>query len=270
MSELRTGYQGKTGAFSERVANRLYPNVPATGYRSFEDLLEAISCERITYGILPCENSIHGSIARAYDLLLEHRNLRIIGETVETITQALIGLQNASLESLTTVTSHPVALEQCRQFFAQYPQLRMLATDDTAGAVSEIVLGNDPRIAAIGPAHCAELYGAIILRASVQDRNPNVTRFFVIAHKRQVSEQATRSCLAVHLADRTGSLHEALGVLARHRLNLRSLLARPNRLRAFAYTFYVEFETPPGFLLDALIAEMQVDVEILGQYPVYL
>src|SRR5487761_2601802 len=234
------GFQGEPGAFSDAVARRVYPDARSKGFTSFDTLIAALANGTITAAVLPCENSLRGSIARAYDLLLEYDGLAIIGETEETIVQTLVGLPGVTFDEITTVRSHPVALEQCRQFFARESHLEVQAAHDTAGAIRDVIANGDRQVAAIGPAGAATRYGGTILRASVNDDEPNVTRFFLVARKVQSAQTATRFCVALHLPHRPGSLHEALGVLAAYGLNLRSLVARPSRIRPFEYTFYIE------------------------------
>lgn len=82
---------------------------------------------------------------------------------------------------------------------------------------------------AIGYALAAERYGGRVLRAGVQDEHDNLTRFFLIAANPEERHARGRACLALSLCHEPGSLHRALGVLAKCEVNLRSLIARPNR-----------------------------------------
>lgn len=129
------GFQGEPGAFSEEAILALMGEVPTHGYRTLDDLVGAVDGGEIEFGLLPCENTIYGSIARTYDLIAEHPRLRVVDETARAIEQALVGAPNARLEDLTTITSHPVALEQCRDFFSRRPELRIETVDDTAGTI---------------------------------------------------------------------------------------------------------------------------------------
>ncbi len=260
------GFQGEPGAFSDAVARRAYPDARSKGFASFDALIAAVADRTITAAILPCENSLHGSIARAYDLLLEYDGLTIIGETEETIVQTLVSLPGVTFEEITTVRSHPVALEQCRQFFARESHLDVQPANDTAGAIREIIARGDRRVAAIGPVGAAKLYGAEILRATVNDDEPNVTRFFLVASNVQSAQTATRFCVALHLPHRPGSLHEALGVLAAYGLNLRSLVARPSRIRPFEYTFYIECENNVPLDAKLLLRAFPGRAKLLGAY----
>ncbi|MHB8461818.1 MAG: prephenate dehydratase [Vulcanimicrobiaceae bacterium] len=260
------GFQGERGAFSDAVARRIAPNAQTRGFASFEALIAAVAAGTIQLAILPCENSLHGSIARAYDVLLDFDGITIVGETHERIVQALIGLPGVTIDEITTVRSHPVALEQCRDFFARDSHLEAQATHDTAGAVREIIELGDRRIAAIGPIGAATIYGAEVLKASVNDDMENVTRFFVVAKTTQPARVATSFCLALHLPHRPGALHEALGALAAQQVNLRSLVARPSRIEPFEYTFYLECQTNEPLDVEFLIRAFPGRARVLGAY----
>jgi prephenate dehydratase len=274
---VTVGFQGESGAFSEAAALALFGAVGTRGFTTFDELVAAVDAGAVDAGLIPCENTIYGSIARTYDLLAEHRDVRIVGETTYAIVQALIGCPGADVDALESVASHPVALEQCRAFLAAHPGVRVRTVADTAGAVREMMEAGDPRAAAIGPAPAAARYGASVLIANVQDDVENVTRFFAIVgpsttglrpYARDDKEGARddRACVVLDLAHEVGSLQAALGALAARGLNLRSLVARPARGRAFHYRFYVEFDGADRATLSALERHFGGRMQLLGRY----
>ena len=260
------GFQGEPGAFSEEAAQRLLGEVETRGYRTFETLVAAVDNGEVTHGLLPCENTIAGPIARAYDLLSEYASLAIVDETTHAIEQCLIGTAGSTIEGLDRVASHPVAIEQCRRFFARHPHLRIDIADDTAGSVRQIVQNGDPRAGAIGPALAAKRYGGVVLQHCVHDEAENLTRFFLISMRPVPRRALGRACIALTLPHRPGSLYDALGVIAAHGINLRSLVARPNRKRPFEYIFYMEIDAPQGLDVPALAASVDRNARILGRY----
>lgn len=264
---VRVGFQGEAGAFSEEAALGLFGDgTPCVGLHTFDDLVDAVDNESVDAGLIPCENVIYGSIARTYDLLALHPRVRIVDETVHPIVQALIGLPGASLEGITRVSSHPVAIEQCRTFLRGLSGVRVDVAEDTAGAVRTVIERGDPHEAAIGPALAAQRYGGQVLRPSVHDDPENATRFFAIERDGKPRRKLGRACIAMELPHRAGSLYEALGAIARNGLNLRSLVARPTRARAFEYTFYVELDCGSESDLAALLDELPGETRSLGWY----
>lgn len=262
------GFQGEPGAFSEEAVRALIPDAEPQGFQNFDALVEAVDAGRVTYGLLPVENSIYGQIARSYDLLSAHPALHIVDETVHHVIQALIGTRDASIEEIHEVRSHPVALEQCRRLFEAHPSWNAVVVDDTAGAVREIVQVNDPRIAAIGPASSAARYGAKVLLPTVQDDPDNYTRFFLIARDPAPRRHLDRACVAIGLlrSDKPGTLRDALSAFADESINLRSIVSRPSRSGPFTYRFYCEIEGFDEAALARALGRIQGESKLLGSY----
>ena len=76
---MRIAYQGEPGAFSEAAARRVDAEAQLVPCRSFDEVFDAVDAGPASYGVVPIENSIGGSIHRNYDLLLAHE-LSIVGE----------------------------------------------------------------------------------------------------------------------------------------------------------------------------------------------
>jgi prephenate dehydratase len=261
------GFQGEAGAFSDEAARALFGAEAETrGYASFDALVEAVRSGEVRYGLLPCENTIHGSIARAYDLLYTTPEVTIVDETTHRIEQTLVGTPDARLDAIDVIASHPVAIEQCRAFLAAHPAVRVEIHEDTAGAVRSVVAGKNPRRAAIGPALAAQRYGGAILARAIQDEPENFTRFFVISRDRAARRSLGRLCFAFVLPHEPGSLYRALGIIAARGLNLRSLVARPQPKRPFEYAFFAEVDCRPDVDGVALLDTVAPTVRVLGRY----
>jgi prephenate dehydratase len=263
---VNVAYQGEPGAFSEDAARKLIPGAKTRGYGTFDEVFYAALAGETEAALMPVENSISGAVPRVYDLLFAEPRARIVAETVYRVEQNLIGLPAADLRSLREVRSHPVALEQCRAFFARHPHARPHVVADTAGAVREIVALDDPGVAAIGSALAAERYGAEILERGIQDVHDNFTRFFLIRADATPPPLPTRACVALVLPHRPGSLRDALSTFAERGLNLRTLVSRPALDAPFTYRFYVEIEQADAARLSAALGEIEGEARILGTY----
>ena len=125
---VRAAYQGSCGAFSEDAARAVLSGIGADPSGSvpcerFEDVFDAVRTGLVELGVVPVENTLAGSVQPTYDLLLERR-LTIVDEHVHRIEHCLIAPPGVQVDALERVLSHPVALAQCRQFFAGRPDLR--------------------------------------------------------------------------------------------------------------------------------------------------
>jgi len=177
----RVAFQGERGAFSEEAALKLLGDeIELVPRRTFADLYESLDSGVADYLLAPVENSIAGVVKPSVELL-NSKSLNILDEIQIKIEQHLIGCPGASFETIDTVQSHPTALAQCSRFFETHPQLKPVVADDTAGSVAEVMRRGDPKRAAIAGLRAAELYGATIIRKSIQDLAENYTRFVLLS-----------------------------------------------------------------------------------------
>jgi prephenate dehydratase len=176
-------FQGERGAFSEEAALKLLgADIELVPQRTFETLFRSVETGEADYVLAPIANSIAGPVYASLDLL-QRSSLHALGEVEIHIEQHLIGCPEANFDNIETVQSHPVALAQCQRFLAEHPRLKPIAAYDTAGSVAEVIRRGDRTRAAIAGRRAAQLYGASIIRESIQDRPENFTRFVLLAMK---------------------------------------------------------------------------------------
>jgi prephenate dehydratase len=267
----RVAFQGERGAFSEEAAVKLLGEdiqlIPRT---TFEALYSGILDGVADYILAPIENSLAGSVHRSYDLLISS-GLHIQAEVVIPIAHYLIGVPGATFERITQVSSHPVALAQCEQFFASHPAIKRVATDDTAGSVREVMAAGDPTRAGIASKRAAKVYGAQILRERLEDHPENYTRFLLLATSAEIAENADKLSLVLHLAHKPGSLCSALGAFAKRNLNLLKIESRPIPGTPWSYCFYLDLQASLNDAdTRAALAEVERftdSVKVLGCYP---
>src|SRR4051794_13016422 len=85
-------FQGVEGAYSERAARHFFGAKAKTlACRDFRGVFAAVRRGTATYGMVPLENSLTGSIHENYDLLLTEPVV-IIGEAKEAISHCLLAL----------------------------------------------------------------------------------------------------------------------------------------------------------------------------------
>ena len=182
-NKRRVAFQGERGAFSEEAALKLLGDeIELVPQRTFDALFRSVQNGQADYVLAPVANTIAGPVRASLDLL-QRSSLVTIAEVEIRIEQHLIGFPKATVNNIETVHSHPVALAQCRRFFADNPRLRPIDADDTAGSVAEVVRRGDATCAAIAGRRAAELYGASIIRESIHDYSENFTRFVLLAMK---------------------------------------------------------------------------------------
>lgn len=177
----RIAFQGAAGAFSEEAILAFWgPDVSTVPCESFSAMLAAVRTGQADGAVLPVENRVIGPIQTALDALDDLSDGLTIGGTTDvSVVHALMSVPGSSLEQIRTITSHPVALEQCRRFLHSFGA-RTEPFYDTAGAAKMVSERGDPTIAAVAGRRAAELYGLTILADAIQDEVDNWTRFLRI------------------------------------------------------------------------------------------
>jgi prephenate dehydratase len=267
---LKVAIQGERGAFSHQAAlQALGPGAEVLPRPTFDDLFDAVVDGVAERALVPIENSLHGSIHENYDRL-KNRPLHIVGEAQLRIRQCLIGRPGSSLGMIRRVASHPVALAQCRRFFAERPQVEAVTAYDTAGAVQDLMKGGLATQAAIASRLAAELYGGVVLLDGIEDDPENYTRFLVLAREPGPAEAATKTSLVFVLDNKPGALYEALGVFASRGVDLCKLESRPLRGHPWEYAFYLDVLGDPRGVAGQAIEELGRgcrELRVLGSYP---
>jgi len=178
---ITVAYQGEPGAFSEAaIASVWGDGATALSCASFGDVITAIESGRAEAGMLPTRNTIAGPVADSIAAIRKSK-LAVVQETALPIHLDLLALPGATLESLRSVASHPVALLQCGDFLRAHPGLVPRKAYDTAGAAREVAASGDTSRAAIASSRAGALHGLVAIAAGIEDRSDNVTQFAIVA-----------------------------------------------------------------------------------------
>lgn len=271
--KTRVAFQGEPGAFSSQAARQLMgDDIELVPCENFEQMFAEVENRSSDFCLAPIENSLFGSIFQNYDLLLKH-NLRIVGETSLRIVHNLIAPPEIKLENVRRVYSHPVALGQCQQFFAERPEMQQVVAYDTAGSVKMLMASREPAAAAIASASAAEVYGGQILLAGIEDDQQNYTRFFLLAREDSAATpapEADKTSIVFALEHRTGSLFRAMAVFALREIDLTKIESRPLVGYPWEYSFYLDLigNTSEPRVANALahLAEFATNIKVLGCY----
>jgi prephenate dehydratase len=236
---MKVAIQGERGAFSHQAALQLVPKAEVLACSRSSEVFDALTSGRAAAAVVPVENTLAGPVGEHLDLLLE-RPVFIHKELHLRIEHNLIALPGAKLKNIREVLSHPVALEQCRNFFRRHRGLRATSFYDTAGAVKHVIAGELTDTAAIASRQAAREYGGRILLTGLEDHKRNFTRFFLIQKGRKIASNANKTSLVFSLKNVPGALFKALSVFALRDLDLSKIESRPVRGRPWEYSFFVD------------------------------
>jgi prephenate dehydratase len=274
----RIAIQGELGSNShaaalEVMAARSLQPASILACTLSSDVFEALESGAAALAVLPIENSLHGSVAEHYDLLLTHP-VTITGESLLRVRHNLIAAPSVALDDIRQVLSHPVALSQCRRWLRAHPALTAVPFYDTAGSVKHLMESGLRDTAGIAPVLAAGQYGANVLIAGIEDHAENYTRFLTLESLEKSPAAspgaANKLSVAFSVEHRPGTLLQALESFRSAGLNLTRIESRPVPGRPWEYVFFVDvrFDSPAaiGLAITGLRACCQM-VKELGRYP---
>ena len=268
----RIAIQGERGSNSHMAALAMLGAVEVVPCSVSAEVIQAVLLKEVDGAVLPIENSLHGSVAEHYDLLLEYP-VRIDRESLLRIRHNLIVAPGVRMAGIHSVLSHPVALSQCRHYLATLDRVHALPFYDTAGSVKHIMEKGLRDTAGVAPELAAKEYGAEILVAGIEDHTENYTRFHLLqradAPRPGGLKQADKLSVAFALQHRPGTLVAALQRLAEAGVDLTKIESRPVPGKPWEYVFYVDFRFTDAANADAALLALKRDcsmVKELGRY----
>lgn len=278
---MKVAIQGELGSFSHEAAEKMLPRCTVVPCMRSAEVFERVKAGSVQGAVIPIENTLAGTVAEHADLLVS-QNVFVQGEYLLRIVHNVIAAPGVRLSALRRVLSHPVALDQCREFFRRNPHIRPEPFYDTAGSVKHVMAENLKDAAGIAGKQAAREYDGKILRAGIEDNKGNFTRFFFIRrsgagkgkywteYRRFIPKGANKSSIAFQVKNLPGALFKSLSVFALRDISLSKIESRPMRGRPWEYVFYVDFlrgDDEPARNALRHLGEVAEFVKVLGIYP---
>ena len=233
--------QGTEGAYSQIACDRLFARPSIMYMSSFQGVFQAVEKNLCRYGILPIENSVHGSVTEVYDLMKKY-NFHIAREIKVFVSHALLTKGKKSLADIKEIYSHEQAIGQCSDFLANLKGVKVTVVENTAVAAQMVAQSERNDVAAISSQNCADLYGLTVITDRLQNSENNYTRFICISKDLEIYPGANRISLMFTLNHRPGSLYNLISKFAALGVNLTKLESRPIPGKDFEFMFYFDLE----------------------------
>ncbi|MER3373895.1 MAG: prephenate dehydratase [Allomuricauda sp.] len=268
---LKIAIQGIKGSNHHQVATDFFgEDIELLECLSFDAIIDHLLGGTADKGIMAIENSIAGSIIPNYNLVY-HNKIHIIGEHYLSIHHNLMVLKGTAIEDIKEVHSHPMALLQCKEFFKEYPNIKLVESVDTAETAKRIRDEKLTHIAAIAPKMAADLYNLDIIAPEIQTIKNNATRFIILKKQNKVLPKAeiNKASLRFITDHKRGSLATVLNVMSDCNLNLTKIQSLPVIETPWKYAFFVDvtFDEYEHFSkAKALLQIMSEDFTVLGEY----
>lgn len=298
---MKVAIQGERGSFSHEAAEKMLPRCRVVPCARSVEVFDRVESGSVGAAVIPIENTLAGTVAEHADLMVT-RDVFIQAEYLLRIVHNVIAAPGVKIGALRRVLSHPVALDQCRDFFRKHRQIEAVPFYDTAGSVKHVIANKLNDAAGIAGKQAAREYSGKILEASIEDDKRNFTRFFLIRglartrggqnlnsiakgairpghpgvsdfnpwYQRMIPRGANKTSIAFQVKNTPGALFKSLSVFALRDISLSKIESRPMRGRPWEYVFYVDFlrgnDEPARNALRHL-GEVAEFVKVLGVYP---
>ncbi|MDV5147050.1 prephenate dehydratase [Streptomyces sp. NPDC058659] len=275
MSATRFTYLGPEGTFTEAALRTL----PEAATRELVPMvsvpaaLDAVRNGEAAAALVPIENSVEGGVTATLDELASGEPLMIYREVLLPIAFALLVRPGTKLSEIKTVTGHPVAQPQVRNWLrAHLPDALWESAASNADGARLVQEGRFD--AAFAGEFAAVTYGLEPLVKEIHDAENAETRFVLVGRPARPAAPtgADKTSVVLWLGDdHPGALLELLQEFAVRGVNLMLIQSRPTGAGIGNYCFAVDAE---GHISDRRVGEALMGlkricpkVRFLGSYP---
>ncbi|OEU96047.1 prephenate dehydratase [Streptomyces oceani] len=271
----RYTYLGPEGTFTEAALRGL----PEAATRellpmvSVPAALDAVRAGEAAAALVPIENSVEGGVTATLDELASGEPLMIYREVLLPIAFALLVRPGTTLDSVKTVTGHPVAQPQVRGWLRNHlPEAHWESAASNADGARLVQEGRYD--AAFAGEFAAGRYGLEPLVTDIHDAQNATTRFVLVGRPARPAARtgADKTSVVMWLReDHPGALLELLHEFASRGVNMMRIESRPTGEGIGQYCFSVDCE---GHVTDRRVGDVLMGlkracqkVRFLGSYP---
>ena len=266
--------QGVKGCFHEQAARLFYQghgimDPEVVECLTFDGLYKGLDEGRADAAIMAIENTVSGGLLPNFELLRKY-DRKIKGEVFLRIQQNLVALPGQKIEDIKEVRTHYMAINQTREFFKDYPWIRLVESEDTAKSAADVAQNGLMGVGAVASTLAADLYGLEILAESIETYKQNFTRFLVFDDSLEVDLSKTnKASMCFTLPHAPGSLAHVLTIMSFYGMNLTRIQSLPIPGQEWQYFFYVDIKYEDRIRFEQAIAAVRPlmeDLNILGEY----
>ena len=272
--ERKVAIQGVKGCFHEQAARQFYQDhghiVPEiVECATFNGLYRSMDLGEADAAVMAIENTVSGGLLPNFELLRKY-DRKIRGEVFLRIQQNLMALPGQTIEDIKEVRTHYMAINQTREFFKNYPWIRLVESEDTAKSAAEVAQLGLKGVGAVASELAAQLYGLEFLAGSIETYKQNFTRFLIFDDALEVdTTKVNKASMCFTLSHTPGSLAHVLTILSFYGMNLTRIQSLPIPGQEWQYFFYVDIKFDDHLRYEqalAAVRPLMEDLNILGEY----
>ena len=272
--DRKIAIQGVKGCFHEQAARLFYEGLGCSSPEivecaEFDDLYKSLSSGQAQAAVMAIENTVSGGLLPNFELLRKY-DRKIKGEVFLRIQQNLMALPGQKIDDIKEVRTHYMAINQTREFFKDYPWIRLVESEDTAKSAADVAQNNLLGVGAVASELAADLYNLEVLAHSIETYKQNFTRFLILDDGLQVDKaQVNKASWCFTLDHKPGSLAHVLTILSFYDMNLTRIQSLPIPGQEWQYFFYVDIKFEDYLRYEqalSAVRPLMEDLNILGEY----
>lgn len=272
--DRKIAIQGVKGCFHEQAARLFYEGQGCSSPEivecaEFDDLYKSLSSGQAQAAVMAIENTVSGGLLPNFELLRKY-DRKIKGEVFLRIQQNLMALPGQKIDDIKEVRTHYMAINQTREFFKDYPWIRLVESEDTAKSAADVAQNNLLGVGAVASELAADLYNLEVLAHSIETYKQNFTRFLILDDGLQVDKaQVNKASWCFTLNHKPGSLAHVLTILSFYDMNLTRIQSLPIPGQEWQYFFYVDIKFEDYLRYEqalSAVRPLMEDLNILGEY----
>lgn len=270
----KVAIQGVKGCFHEQAARMFYRECgqEISGIvecPTFDSLYRSMDAGVADAAVMAIENTVSGGLLPNFELLRKY-DRQIKGEVFLRIQQNLMAMPGQKMEDIKEVRTHYMAINQTREFFKDYPWIRLVESEDTAKSAADVAEGRLMGVGAVASVLAADLYGLEVLAEGIETYKQNFTRFLVFDDDIEVDKtKVDKASMCFTLPHTPGSLAHVLTILSFYDMNLTRIQSLPIPGQEWQYFFYVDIKFNDYRRYEqalAAVRPLMEDLDILGEY----
>lgn len=273
-SNDKIGVLGPKYTFSDQAADQYIKHENKVYFSGIWEVFEALKKGKIQKGIVPIENTIHGTVRETFDSLFLS-DLKIIYQFALPIHHCVAVLEGTKKSEIKKVISHQQALSQCQKYIRKsFPKAQQIAFSSTSEAINSMKKMQSGVAAVICSEQAAKENGLRITDKNVADQKGNKTYFAVLASEfAKPKGKNIRTSIAFHFKkDHPGTLFSVFKAFNDAKVNMTKIESRPTLPKWGNYIFFLDFEgdmnKPKIAKLLKLIEKKVALLKIFGSYLV--
>jgi prephenate dehydratase len=216
----------------------------STPMKTIKQIVDFVSINSDTLGVLPVENTLDGTIRESLDCIVTSKNpdLRIISELDLPIEYCLLS-KTTEFYSITGIVGTPRLISKCQNFITNEMPFNINTVECASMIDAALELSNrNLTYSAIGNRKIAENYRLNILKENIHDDKLNRTKYVLIGDIETKPTGKDRTTIAFRTNHTPGALLEILKIFLENGINLSYIASRPSKFELNEYIFFVSFE----------------------------